>query len=96
MQIREFVSSLGIEFERMRGFYQFVKASEDVQAQKEIVIFGRESGDAFVGPAARELLRLPSDEGSTREALRAAGCFCCVYPIDEREQGAARWERVSL
>lgn len=77
-EIREFVSSLGIEFEKGRGFYEFVKPSEQVQAHKEIVLFCRERGEVILGTEAREALRLPSD-GTVRVKRSALPAGFAVF-----------------
>jgi hypothetical protein len=58
--IKDLVESIGAEFERGRGFYEFTKR-ETIQAYKEIILMDNASGDMFEGKAARELLGLPAD-----------------------------------
>lgn len=59
--IKDLVESIGAEFERGRGFYEFTKR-ETIQAYKEVILMDNASGDMFEGKAARELLGLPEDE----------------------------------
>ena len=56
--IQNLVQSMGLLFQRGRGFYEFTKR-ETIQAKKEIVILDQETGDMYQGEAAREVLGLP-------------------------------------
>lgn len=58
--IKDLVESIGAEFERGRGYYEFTKR-ETIQAYKEIILRVNETGDLFEGAAAREILGLPAD-----------------------------------
>lgn len=58
--IKELVESIGAEFEKGRGFYQFTKR-EEIQGYKQIILMDNESGDMFEGAAAREVLGLPAE-----------------------------------
>ncbi len=63
--IRDFVNSMGLVFQKGRGFYQWTKAST-IQPYKEIVVFDKQTGDIFTNGAARELLGLPEGGGNIR------------------------------
>lgn len=63
--IRDFVQSMGLVFQKGRGFYQWTKAST-IQPYKEIVVFDRQTGDIFTNSAARELLGIPEGGGNVR------------------------------
>lgn len=58
--IKDLVESIGAEFERGRGYYEFTKR-ETIQSYKEIILMNNETGDMFEGAAAREILGLPAD-----------------------------------
>jgi hypothetical protein len=58
--IKDLVESIGAEFERGRGYYEFTKR-ETIQAYKEIILMNNETGDMYEGAAAREILGLPAD-----------------------------------
>lgn len=60
ISIKAFVLENGLSFKVGRGFYEFTK-TETIQAQKEIILMDRETGDLFEGGAAREMLGLPMD-----------------------------------
>ncbi|MBE9035848.1 vWA domain-containing protein [aff. Roholtiella sp. LEGE 12411] len=60
ISIKAFVLENGLSFKVGRGFYEFTK-TETIQAQKEIVLMDRGTGDLFQGGAAREMLGLPMD-----------------------------------
>jgi hypothetical protein len=57
--IKSFVLENGLNFKVGRGFYEFTK-TETIQAQKEVVLMDRKTGDLFAGEAAREMLGLPA------------------------------------
>ena len=56
--IKEFCDSMGIHFQKGKGFYEFTK-SEIVQPQKEIVLMKRDTGDLYEGEVARYLAGIP-------------------------------------
>jgi hypothetical protein len=56
--IRDFVEDQGLQFRTGRGFYEFTK-SVKVQANKEVVLQDKNTGDFFTGRQARLLLGLP-------------------------------------
>ncbi|MBG1257817.1 vWA domain-containing protein [Nostoc commune] len=60
ISIKAFVLENGLSFKVGRGFYEFTK-TETIQAQKEIILMDRATGDLFEGGAAREMLGLPID-----------------------------------
>jgi hypothetical protein len=60
ISIKAFVLENGLSFKVGRGFYEFTK-TETIQAQKEIILMDRATGDLFQGGAAREMLGLPMD-----------------------------------
>ncbi|MEH1892785.1 MAG: vWA domain-containing protein [Nostoc sp.] len=60
ISIKAFVLENGLSFKVGRGFYEFTK-TETIQAQKEIILMDRGTGDLFEGGAAREMLGLPMD-----------------------------------
>ncbi|MBD2725797.1 VWA domain-containing protein [Nostoc sp. FACHB-892] len=60
ISIKAFVLENGLSFKVGRGFYEFTK-TETIQAQKEIILMDRATGDLFEGGAAREMLGLPMD-----------------------------------
>ncbi|MEH2057583.1 MAG: vWA domain-containing protein [Nostoc sp.] len=60
ISIKAFVLENGLSFKVGRGFYEFTK-TETIQAQKEIILMDRATGDLFEGGAAREMLSLPMD-----------------------------------
>ncbi|MEH2276965.1 MAG: vWA domain-containing protein [Nostoc sp.] len=60
ISIKAFVLENGLSFKIGRGFYEFTK-TETIQAQKEIILMDRGTGDLFEGGAAREMLGLPMD-----------------------------------
>lgn len=57
-EIRSFVQSQGVEFEKGRGFYQLTKA-ETVQCYKEVVLVEKDTFDIYSGDDARDLVGLP-------------------------------------
>ncbi|MBW4613412.1 MAG: VWA domain-containing protein [Desmonostoc vinosum HA7617-LM4] len=60
ISIKAFVLENALSFKVGRGFYEFTK-TETIQAQKEIILMDRATGDLFEGSAAREMLGLPMD-----------------------------------
>lgn len=67
--IREFVTENGLRFKKGRGFYEFTK-TETIQANKEVVLMDRKTGDMWSGARARQMLGLP--EGTTARIRPAA------------------------
>ena len=63
--IREFVQSMGLSFQKGRGFYQFTKSST-MQPYKEMIAFDRSTGDIYTNDAARELLGIPVGGGNVK------------------------------
>ena len=63
--IRDFVQSMGLVFQKGRGFYQFTKSST-IQPYKEIIVFDRSTGDIYTNGAARELLGISDGSGNIR------------------------------
>jgi hypothetical protein len=61
MPIQEFARINGLMFMAGKGFYEFTK-TETIQANKEIVLQHRETGDLFAGDQARVMLGLPIGE----------------------------------
>lgn len=57
--IKELVESIGAEFKKGRGFYEFTKP-EKIQDYKEIIIRDRATGDMYSGGEANEILGLTS------------------------------------
>jgi hypothetical protein len=56
--IREYVYSRGLDYVIGKGFYQLTK-TESIQAQKQIAIREKATGQIFWGDAARDILGLP-------------------------------------
>lgn len=56
--IREYVYSRGLDYVIGKGFYQLTK-TENIQAQKQIAIREKSTGQVYWGDAARDLLGLP-------------------------------------
>lgn len=56
--IRDFVYSRGLDYVIGKGFYQLTK-TETIQAQKQIAIREKATGQVYWGDAARDLLGLP-------------------------------------
>lgn len=52
--IKEFCDLMHIQFQKGRGFYEFIKP-EIIQPQKEIVLMNRDTGDLFEGEVARRI-----------------------------------------
>lgn len=57
--IREFVQSMGIEFQIGRGFYPHISRTEMIQENKEVIIEDLVSGEMFTGAGAREKIGVP-------------------------------------
>ncbi|KAI1706518.1 hypothetical protein DdX_12978 [Ditylenchus destructor] len=60
ISIKDFVEAQGVNFQKGRGFYEFIK-QETIQQYKEIILMDKNTGDMFEGPYARTLLGLPTD-----------------------------------
>lgn len=58
--IKSFVTSQGLEFEKGRGFYEFTKR-ETIQEYKEVVAQNLESGAIITGRRARSVLGIPEE-----------------------------------
>lgn len=56
--IREYVYSRGVPYTIGKSFYQLTK-TESIQAQKEIVVREKATGEVYSGESARDLLGLP-------------------------------------
>ena len=70
IDIKGYVTSMGIEFKKGRGFYELSKA-ETVQQYKEVIIQDRETGEMFTGSQVREELGLQPQtvSGGVKERL---------------------------
>lgn len=70
VDIKGFVTSMGITFKKGRGFYELSKA-ETVQQYKEVIMQDRETGEMFVGSQVREELGLQpqTESGGVKERL---------------------------
>ena len=70
IDIKGYVTSMGIEFKKGRGFYELSKA-ETVQQYKEVIIQDRETGEMFNGSQVREELGLSpqTEKGGVNERL---------------------------
>ena len=58
ISIKNFVLENGLIFKRGRGFYEFTK-TETIQANKEIILMDKTTGDLFAGDCVRGMLGLP-------------------------------------
>ncbi len=58
VSIKNFVLENGLTFKKGRGFYQFTK-TETIQANKEILLMEKDTGDLFAGNCVRQMLGLP-------------------------------------
>ncbi len=65
IDIKSFVQSTGATFRIGRGFYELTKR-EEIQPNKEIVLWDKTTGDMFTGDEARNLLHLPYGERGNR------------------------------
>jgi hypothetical protein len=61
--IKDFILEQGCNFKIGRGFYEFTKPVA-VQGNKEVILVHKQTGDIFNGPAVREMLGLPAQEGT--------------------------------
>lgn len=59
MQIRAFIESKGVTFQKGKAFYQLTKPEKAVQDYKVIVIKDKKAGKTYAGAVARDLLGLP-------------------------------------
>lgn len=59
MQIRDFIESKGITYQKGKAFYQLTKPEKAVQDYKVIVIKDKKAGKTYAGSVARDLLGLP-------------------------------------
>lgn len=59
--IKEFVQSMGIEFQKGRGFYEFTKRKKatKIQDYKEVILQDNKTGDFYTGDYARKLAGIP-------------------------------------
>jgi hypothetical protein len=57
--IRDFVESMGIRFEKGRGFYPHVTRTETIQETKEVILEDLSTGELFNGDQARRMIGLP-------------------------------------
>ena len=60
ISIKNFVLENGLTFKRGRGFYEFTK-TETIQANKEILLMDKTTGDLFAGDCVRGMLGLPEN-----------------------------------
>jgi len=60
MTIRDFVQSMGLRFQKGRGFYLHDYREEMVQGNKEIILRDMITGQFFTGDKVRELLGMPA------------------------------------
>ncbi len=65
MGIKEFCDTMGIRFERGRGFYEFTKP-EIIQNGKEIVLMDKETGNLYEGDVARRIAGISRNDDKTR------------------------------
>lgn len=64
-RIDDFVNDAGIHYQIGRGYYQLSK-TETIQPQKEIIVVDKNSGQAYSGAQARQLIGLPNYEVRVR------------------------------
>lgn len=57
--IRDFVESMGIRFEKGRGFYPHITRTELIQENKEVILEDNTTGEMFTGAQARKMIGLP-------------------------------------
>jgi hypothetical protein len=65
MGIKEFCDTMGIRFERGRGFYEFTKP-EIIQNGKEIVLMDKETGNLYEGDVARRIAGISRNDDKAR------------------------------
>ena len=58
--LKKFVQENGLTFKRGRGFYEFTK-TETIQANKEILLMDKKTGDLFAGECVRGMLGIPEN-----------------------------------
>jgi hypothetical protein len=92
--IRDFVESNGAVFRKGRGFYQFTK-SEKVQAEKEVVLVDKKTGDMFSGAKARDMIGAPRGMAVMirpgEVALREYDVFIQSTSVNRRLQGGTKF-----
>lgn len=64
-EIREFVNTQGLVFQKGKGYYEFTK-KETIQAKKHVVIMDKTTGEIFEGAAVRQLLGLSDSNADIR------------------------------
>ena len=65
MGIKEFCDTMGISFQRGRGFYEFTKP-EIIQNGKEIVLMDKETGNLYEGDVARRIAGIGRNDEKSR------------------------------
>ena len=60
VSLKNFVVENGLAFKRGRGFYEFTK-TETIQANKEILLMDKKTGDLFAGDSVRGMLGIPEN-----------------------------------
>ena len=60
VSLKNFVLDNGLTFKRGRGFYEFTK-KETIQANKEILLMDKKTGDLFAGDCVRGMLGIPEN-----------------------------------
>jgi len=63
--IKEFCDTMGISFQRGRGFYEFTKP-EIIQNGKEIVLMDKETGNLYEGDVARRIAGISRNDDKAR------------------------------
>ena len=61
MGIKEFCDSMGVRFQKGRGFYEFIKV-EIIQPGKEIVLMDKENGNLYEGDVARTIAGISEEK----------------------------------
>jgi hypothetical protein len=61
MGIKEFCDSMGVRFQKGRGFYEFIKV-EVIQPSKEIVLMDKENGNLYEGDVARTIAGISEEK----------------------------------
>src|SRR5262245_33103564 len=75
--IKAFVQQSGLTFQAGRGFYELT-GPETVQGHKEIIVIQGETGEAFAGARARELLGAPAGKSAHLRPGTVPGCTLFV------------------
>jgi hypothetical protein len=65
MGIKDFCDTMGISFQRGRGFYEFTKP-EIIQNGKEIVLMDKETGNLYEGDVARRIAGISRNDDKAR------------------------------